>query len=631
MSTFINMSFTAAVMIVAVVVIRALVINKLPKKTFMVLWGVVVYRLLIPFALPSQFSIYTWVDRLHLNSSNRVTFVNQSSPPVTLPVNLVGSTSTSKVQSINNHLTAAISPILVIWMIGMVISALFFIITYVKCRREFQASLPVDHPFALKWLDEHKLTRTIQIRQLDLISSPLTYGIKHPVILLPKNTDWSNVEQIQYILMHELVHIRRFDQVKKLILTAVLCIHWFNPLVWVMYMLANRDIEHFCDETVVRSFGETTKRAYAMSLITMEERKNKLNPLSNHFSKNAIEQRIVTIMKMKKTTTAATILAFALVVGATAVFATSSAKSAGLKTNQDSSYASYEGTSSNNSPLSEPKQNSDMKKVLAPYEKFGLIYDTETDSSTYNGKTVRQFYDEVAQLGFSHSTGEVDLDAEYTNGELIGLVAATQADFDARTKEIQNMPTNTDSMDVSQAVEISTVLSRVDNDNIQYSIDEGKTWMNQVEYDAEYPVPNVEWWTYDEYKAWLDNEKIELTKLIGGRAWTSGDGWFTWTQKHVDDAIDMYEKNLADIKKGTKISKTVNGREDIVLSSDPGELSTSASYSVAITLDNGEVITFGPNETKEELLSKVKPYCEQQVQQGNMTQKEANEILSKYN
>ncbi len=149
MSTFMNMSFTAAVMIVAIIVIRSLVINKLPKKTFMVLWGVVVYRLLIPFSLPSPFSIYTWVDSLPLNNSNNVTFVNPSSP-LTLPMNLVGSTSTSEVQSINNHLSFAISSILVIWIMGMVISALYFIITYVKCRREFHASLPVDHPVALK-------------------------------------------------------------------------------------------------------------------------------------------------------------------------------------------------------------------------------------------------------------------------------------------------------------------------------------------------------------------------------------------------------------------------------------------------------------------------------------------------
>ncbi len=628
MNTFLYMSSTAAVMILVVVVLRALCMHKLPKKTFMVLWGVVVCRLLLPFVLPSQWSVYTWIDRFY---SNKVAIVNPSTPQITLPLNYQGSTVTSNVQPISDHLPATflnISPILVIWIVGMVISAMFFTITYVKCRREFQTSLPVDQPLALKWLDEHKLTRSIQIRASDRINSPLTYGIKHPVILLPKNTDWNNVEQIQYILMHELVHIRRFDQVTKLLLTAAVCIHWFNPLVWVMYMLANRDIEHSCDETVVRSFGETTKRSYAMSLITMEERKNWLNPLNNHFSKNAIEERIVAIMKVKKASTITTVLALVLIMGTTTVFATSSAKSNDTRTDQ--AYA-VEGTNIKHSPVSEQEQRSEMKKALAPYKQFGLVYDEETDTSTYKGKKVRQFYDDISQLGFSHSTGEVDLNPVYSNGKLSGLVTATQAEFEARTKEMESMPVQSDEMDVSQTVEIVSLLSRINNGTTQYSLDEGATWMTQAEYDAQYPTPDVVWWTYDEYKAWLDNEKLELQKVIGERAWTPEDGWFTWTQKDVDDTIAMYEHNLADIKKGKKISKTVDGQEDITLSSDFGEISISASYSEAISLDNGEVVAFGPFETKEKLLAKLKPYCEEQVKQGNMTQKEADEILSKYN
>lgn len=100
-------------------------------------------------------------------------------------------------------------------------------------------------------------------------------------------------------------------------------------------------------------------------------------------------------------------------------------------------------------------------------------------------------------------------------------------------------------------------------------------------------------------KVWQDNEKIELQKIIGVKAWNSKDGWFTWTQEDVDDAIAMYEKILTDIKEGAKVSKTVDGQDDIVLFSDPGEISSAISYSVDITLDNGEVTFFGPCDTKE--------------------------------
>lgn len=79
--------------------------------------------------------------------------------------------------------------------------------------------------------------------------------------------------------------------------------------------------------------------------------------------------------------------------------------------------------------------------------------------------------------------------------------------------------------------------------------------MSQVEYEAKYPVSDVEWWTYDEYKAWLEDVKIELPKIIGGKAWTSGDGWFTWTQKRVDDVIARYEKILLILRTGQKFQR----------------------------------------------------------------------------
>ncbi len=126
-------------------------------------------------------------------------------------------------------------------------------------------------------------------------------------------------------MAHEYVHIRRFDSITKLVLIAALCVHWFNPFVWVMYVLANRDIELSCDEAVVRLFGETTKAAYARVLISMEETRSGLNPLCNNFSKNAIEERVTAIMKIKKSSIFSLVLASALVVCVTTAFATSAA------------------------------------------------------------------------------------------------------------------------------------------------------------------------------------------------------------------------------------------------------------------------------------------------------------------
>ena len=185
--------------------------------------------------------------------------------------------------------------------------------------------MPVENDFIKNWLNTHQQKRPISIRQSSRFSAPLTYGVFRPVILMPISTDWENTNGLQYVLAHEYVHIRRFDSITKLVLIAALCVHWFNPFVWVMYVLANRDIELSCDEAVVRLFGETTKAAYARTLIGMEETRSSFAPLCNNFSKNAIEERITAIMKIKKTSLFTLLLAVILVAGFTTALATSAA------------------------------------------------------------------------------------------------------------------------------------------------------------------------------------------------------------------------------------------------------------------------------------------------------------------
>lgn len=308
-----EMSVSGAVMILAVIVVRALAINRLPKKTFIALWGIVLLRLLLPFSLPSQFSAFSFMSNYSLVPQKAAT-----------PLSTALSTLT---EGLTKGATTAFSPYMVIWGIGIIACGLFFGVSYFKCRSEFRESLPIKNDFLEKWLAEHKLARSIEIRQSDRVSAPLTYGIFKPVILMPKNTDWENTKQTEYILAHEFIHIKRFDAVIKLLLTVALCVHWFNPLVWAMYVLSNRDIELSCDETVILMFGDTTKSAYARTLISMEENKNKFTPLCNNFSKNSIEERITAIMKMKKTSLAALLVAVLLIAGMTAVFATSAADS----------------------------------------------------------------------------------------------------------------------------------------------------------------------------------------------------------------------------------------------------------------------------------------------------------------
>ena len=322
----VQMSFSGAIFIAVVIVIRAVSINKLPKRTFLVLWGIALLRLLIPFSIPSMLSAYSFINRsipvketvsdmpasdLIPATQTEQLFVGESTPQTQMP----------QVQIPQSSIQVSVWVIL--WSVGAIACAAFFIISYLHWSFEFKTSMPVLNAFAAQWLEEHQLKRPITIRQSDRVETPLTYGIFRPVILMPLKTDWENKRQLQYILLHEYVHICRYDMVTKLLSVFVLCVHWFNPMVWVMYILFNRDIELACDECVIREFGENSKSEYALTLISMEEKKSGLMPICNNFSKNAIEERITAVMKIKKTTFAAVIMATAIVASVTTVFATS--------------------------------------------------------------------------------------------------------------------------------------------------------------------------------------------------------------------------------------------------------------------------------------------------------------------
>ena len=309
------MSVAGGVLILFIVVIRALAIHRLPKTTFLALWMIAALRLLLPFSIPLTFNIHIGLDVFsdvvqELPSGNIASTLPGDSPP-----------SYDIGTAVPSPATEHISTFEILWLVGVLLLAIYFSISYFRSMRKFRMSIPDNTPYIQNWLTAHQISRPLAVRSSDLISSPLTYGILHPVILLPKKLDRNDQVALKYVLTHEYVHIRRFDAITKILFAAVLCIHWFNPLVWGMYVLANRDTELSCDAWVIRMTGVKNRSSYALMLIKMEERRNGMSALWNHFGKNAISERIEAIMKFKKTSIWACILALALIAGATTAFA----------------------------------------------------------------------------------------------------------------------------------------------------------------------------------------------------------------------------------------------------------------------------------------------------------------------
>ena len=292
-----RMSAEAGMMIIVVALFRAAALCYLPKTTFLALWSVVLCRLLIPIWIPYPLGIH---------SMNSVPIRDNELEPL---------------QAAHSGAVAFPYPMLV-WAGGCMIVFAFFTIVSIKSRREIRKAVPLEgNPIVEQWLCDNKLRRPLQILQSDTLDTPVSAGILKPCIIFPASIDWTDTQTAHYVLTHELEHLKHFDMLWKIILNFALCIHWFNPLVWLMFALANRDLEIACDARTIRCFGTCAKAAYAQALVNMMERRHKCAPFYSGFGNKAIRERIVVIMKLKRYSVARTIASVAIVFLFTLAFA----------------------------------------------------------------------------------------------------------------------------------------------------------------------------------------------------------------------------------------------------------------------------------------------------------------------
>ena len=436
--TLLKLSLSGGIFILAIAAFRALTLRRLPKGTFVALWWLAALRLLLPVELASRFSVYTLLEALRPKAavpSAPVVPVTPAAPPVLIvPTQPV----TAPVQPV-----PAPFPIwTALWLAVGLLLAAWFLIRYVRWRRRFRESLPADCPGLETWF---QLRRKVQVRVTDQIAAPLTYGLLRPVVLLPGTMDFADEEALTCVLAHERAHIRRLDGLLKLALTAALCLHWFNPAVWLLYVLANRDMELRCDEAAVLALGEDSRARYALALIRLAEKQSV--PLCGFAHRNGMEERIKAIMSVKRKSLLACAVALAM--------AASSAESAAL-----------------------------WDVTLAPYAPFGLTWtfdDPDLDGNgltmTWEGHEVRGVYDEELHTWITEHAGDstfgpdaVELYTVYEDGKLTGLRLATeeeQKQFD-RDRRL-----NSDSLKVETLVESV----HYDSGHIYFTIPESeKPW-----------------------------------------------------------------------------------------------------------------------------------------------------------
>ena len=288
-----NMSMTASVAIVLVILLR-LLLKKAPKVISYALWGVVLFRLLCPVSIGSNFSVYNLFDAPAQESGTITSvieyvpsnIVHTEYPSVALPVPGISDVINEALpqgqeQLVADPLEAPMSFATYAWMIGVLVMAIYSIVSYIRLRRKLSVVVPLrDNIFIA-----------------DDIKSPFVVGLFRPKIYLPCNL--GDKEQ-EYIILHEQHHIKRLDHVMKALAFLALAIHWFNPLVWVAFILASKDMEMSCDEAVIRKVDGDVRADYSASLLTLATGRRIIAGTPLAFGEGDTKGRINNLSKWKK-------------------------------------------------------------------------------------------------------------------------------------------------------------------------------------------------------------------------------------------------------------------------------------------------------------------------------------------
>ncbi len=277
-----NMSYIASYVIICVLVIR-LMLKGAPKIISYSLWSVVAFRLVIPFSFESVMSIVPkGINAKPIPSD----IVYQQTPQINTGIGSVdnfvsGSLPGASIEGSINPLQIYEFFGTIIWVVGICVIVGYSIISFIKLKNQLKEA---------RYLEKN-------IYEVGKLETPFVFGIIKPLIYLPSDL---GEEEKRYIIRHEEIHIERKDYLVKIFAFVLLAIYWFNPLVWVAFVLMNSDMEFSCDERVLKEVGGDIKKMYATSLLSLATEKSvyKSSPIA--FGEGNVKSRIKNVLQYKK-------------------------------------------------------------------------------------------------------------------------------------------------------------------------------------------------------------------------------------------------------------------------------------------------------------------------------------------
>lgn len=279
---FLNISITAGWIVLAVVVLR-LLLKKAPKWISCLLWAVVGIRLILPFSIESIFSLIPAATTVDPD------IVYQASPSVNTGIDAVNSVVNPIISSsFAPNPGASANPLQIwtfiaawAWVIGIGIMLIYTLISYIILKTKVGTAVKLDG----------------NIYQSERVTSPFILGVIKPKIYLPFKI---SEEDIAHVVAHERAHLRRRDHLIKPIAFILLSVYWFNPLMWLGYILLCRDIELACDEKVIRDMEHTEKQEYSKALLDLSVRRISVAACPLAFGEVGVKARIKSVMNYKK-------------------------------------------------------------------------------------------------------------------------------------------------------------------------------------------------------------------------------------------------------------------------------------------------------------------------------------------
>ena len=277
-----NMSISASWLVLAVLLLR-LTLKRAPKWVSVLLWGFVAIRLICPFSMESMFSLIPsaqtvspdimmdWTPTISTGISSLDNIVNP----------IITQTFAPDPLSSANPLQILIPVASIVWLTGIAAMLVYTAISYILLRRKVATAVLLQN----------------RIYQSENVPSPFVLGILKPRIYLPFQLD---AQSLNHVVAHEMSHIRRRDHWWKPLGFLLLALHWFNPLMWVGYILLCRDIELACDENVIKELDNENRASYTEALVACSIHRRSIAACPLAFGEVGVKERVKSVMNYKK-------------------------------------------------------------------------------------------------------------------------------------------------------------------------------------------------------------------------------------------------------------------------------------------------------------------------------------------